>query len=462
MRSVSAVSAGSRMFTLAVAGLLTLAGCTGLAGRQEKQARGELEEVGRIYRPGDQRPALPELTQEVRLDEFVHYALLNNPRVEAAFYDWWAAVEQTTTSRSLPDPRLTFEADIADTVTSVMPGLMIDLPGPGKLSAAAGVAVARSQGQYFQYEAEVLRTALAVKTAYYRLWFVSESLRIQRQTLALMTDLEQIARQQHAADRATLQDVLRAQIERDRVQTRLADLEDSRGAVLAELKAALGIAPDRPDPPLPARFEMSSASGDAESVMASAFARNPQLRQMEAEVRQAQGSLDLARKSGVPDFTLGIEADVRANPVFARPSASMTLPIWRDKIAAQIAAAQAGKRAAQARLSAQQIQVAADLAATLYMYRQSERSIELLTGKLIPKGRQSLQAAQAGYVAGKSRFLDVLEAQRMLLEFELSLAEAQTQRELALGALSLTIAGIPPAGGPVLAAPSAGSSESQR
>ena len=37
-----------------------------------------------------------------------------------------------------------------------------------------------------------------------------------------------------------------------------------------------------------------------------------------------------------------------------KPQASMTLPVWRDKIAAQIAAAQADKNAAKARLNAEQ------------------------------------------------------------------------------------------------------------
>jgi outer membrane protein TolC len=75
----------------------------------------------------------------------------------------------------------------------------------------------------------------------------------------------------------------------------------------------------------------------------------------------------------------------------------------------------------------------------------------LLTEKLLPKARQSLAAARAGYVNGRAGFLDVIDAQRSLLEFELSGIEARTQRELALASLSLTFAGVPPAGSPTLA-----------
>ena len=50
-------------------------------------------------------------------------------------------------SRSLPDPKLTFEAYIAGTITSLMPGLMADIPGPGKLSARAQLATAQRQAR---------------------------------------------------------------------------------------------------------------------------------------------------------------------------------------------------------------------------------------------------------------------------------------------------------------------------
>jgi outer membrane protein TolC len=171
---------------------------------------------------------------------------------------------------------------------------------------------------------------------------------------------------------------------------------------------------------------------------------------MKEDVLRAEASLGLARKSGVPDFSLGLEVDFKGDPTMFRPSAGMTLPIWRDKIAAEIAGAQASKRAAEARLSAEQVQIAAELASMLFMLREAVRNDALLANKLVPKAKQSLDAARAGYVNGRAGFLDVIDAQRTLLEFELMGIEARTQRELALASLSLAIAGIPPPGAPIL------------
>lgn len=425
-------------------------GCTGAPTASERAARSDVASVSPRYRPGDAEPALPALTAASPLADYLRFAMFNSPRVEAAYYDWAAAVERIAPARSLPDPRLTFEIDIIDTVEALMPGLMVDLPGPGKLEAAGDVLAAESRVAYFVFEREILRTALAVKTAYYRLHFLEESIRVERATLRLLGDLEQLARQQNAAGRVTLQDVLRAQIARDQVETQITNLEDSRSALVAEWKSALGLGPGHATPPIPATFEPSVGDPKPDELLATALRRNPDLRAMEEDVLRAEASLALARKSGVPDFSVGLEVDVKSDPTLVRPSAAMTLPVWRDKIAAEIAAAQASKRAAEARLSSEQVQIAAELASMLFMYREAIRNDELLRDKLLSKSRQSLDAALAGYVNGRAVFLDVIDAQRTLLEFELRGIEARTQRELALASLSLAIAGVPPDGAPTL------------
>jgi cobalt-zinc-cadmium efflux system outer membrane protein len=424
--------------------------CAGTPLPAERAARDDVAEVARRFRPGDARPELPTLAETSSLADFLTFAMLTSPDVEAAYYDWAAAVEGITQERALPDPRLTFEADIADSVMALMPGLMLELPGPGKLRAAGEAAAAESRAAYFGFERAVLRTALAVKTAYYRLYFLEERTRVERRTLELLEDLERLAEQQNAAGRVTLQDVLRAQIAREQLETELDNLADARAALLAEWKSALGLGPDDAPPPVPEDFEHSGDEIAPDELLARALDRNPDLRAMREDVLRAESALVLARKSRVPDVELGLEADLEADPTFVRPSASVTLPVWQDKIAAQIAGAQARKRAAEARLDAEQVRIAAELASMLYMYREAVRNAALLQEALLPRSRQSLEAARAGYVNGRAGFLDVIDAQRTLLEFELMSIEARTQRELALASLSLTVAGIAPGGAPTL------------
>jgi outer membrane protein, heavy metal efflux system len=442
-------AAGSGVTIVLLISLLA-SGCRGIPTQSERQARSSLQEVSKAYRPGERQASLPTLSTNATLGTLLEYAMLNDPRVEAAYYDYAAAVERITTERSLPDPRLTLELDIQDVIMTIMPGLMTDVPWVRKLRIRADEASAESQARYFAFEAAVLQAAYDVKRPYYQLHFLNDRIRINQETLVLLGELEQNAQVQAQSGRATLQDVLRAQIEQERLRTEIENLEDSRNTLLAQLKAALGLTAADPEPPVPHGFEPTSLQLTSEQLLASALERNPRLKQMEAEVRVAETGIRLAHQSTLPDFNFGIEADVKASPAMWRPSMGVTLPIWRDKIAAEIAAAQARKSAARARLNAEQIQLAVEFADKTFMYREASRNLGLLTGSLLPKARQSFEIAHAAYSAGRTDFINLLDAERSLLEFQLAEVEARTRRELALTELSLLIAGIPPAGAPVL------------
>jgi cobalt-zinc-cadmium efflux system outer membrane protein len=395
-------------------------------------------------------PAAGDLQPNSGLREYLRFAVLNQPQVQAAYHDWAASVERITVERSLPDPTLGFEADIDGMLSSLMPGLMMDLPGPGKRDAAARMAAAESEAKYYRFEWSVLQAAYAVKKAYHELHFLDARVSVNRETQALLADIEKLARTQNEAGKVTLQDVLRAQIEQAKLATEIENLEDSRSPLTAQFQAALGIKAGDDHIPLPQRFESTPLDLGSDQLTSRALARNPRLKAMEAEVRAADAAIRVATKAKVPDFSAGIEADVKADPLMVRPSFGITLPIWRDKIAAQIAGEQAGKQAAEARLSAEQIMLAVEFAEKSFMFREGSRNLGLLREQLLPLARQSLDVARAGYLSGKVDFLNLLDAQQTLLEFRLSEVEAGAQRELALAELSSLVLGTPPAGSPVL------------
>jgi outer membrane protein TolC len=455
------VPAGKRYLrSTIVVGALALTslavGCKGIPTGSEREARRQIQSAAATYRPDGRKPTLPVLTTNSSLGDFLAFAMLNQPGVEAAYYDWAASVERITTARSFPDPQLTFQMDIQNIVTSIMPGLMGSIPWPGKLRAGTEVASAESQTKYFSFQSAVLEGAFNVKRAYYQLYFLAEKIRVNEETLRLLSDLEKLARTQNEVGRVTLQDVLRAQIEQDRLRTETANLEDSRNSLLAQFKAALGLKAEDPTPPIPGRFESTPLDLSSEKLFQTALAQNARLKSLEAEVQAAEASLVLAQKARRPDFSLGFMADVKANPTLYRlpgGPGTLSLPIWRDKIAAQIAEAQANKQGAEARLSAEQVGLAADLAGRLFLYREATRNLALLSEQLVPKARQSLEVARSGYLAGQIDFLNLTDSERTLIGFELDQVEASTQRELVLAELSLIVQGMPPAS----ASPRAGS-----
>jgi hypothetical protein len=437
------------LLALALVPALLVAGCKGIPTKSEKEAREQQRKVAQDYRPGGRQPALPVLTPDSGLSNFLTYAMLNQPKVEAAYFDWIGSIERITQARSFPDPQFALEMDIQKEVMSIMPGLMAAFPWPDKLRVGANIASAESRGKYFNFHSAVLESAFTVKRAYFQLYFLTEKIRVNRETLQLLSSLEQLARSQNEVGKVTLQDVLRAQIEQDRLTTDIANLEDSRSSLIAQLKGALGIKADEPDPPIPSRFEPTPLDLTSQQILATALAQNNRLKAMESEISAADASITLARQSRLPDFSLGFMADVKANPTIYRvpgDPGTISLPIWRDKIAAQIAEAQAAKRSAEARLSAEQIALAIDFADRSYRYREASRNLELLEKQLLPKARQSLEVARSGYLGGQIDFFNLTDTERTLLAFQLEKVDTAFQREIVLTELSLIIQGMSPSG----------------
>ena len=120
------------VLTTATAFALLVSGCTNAPSSAEKQARANVTQIGDALRPKGAKRVLPALGPESPLAGYLRFAVLNHPQVAAAYYDWRAAVAAIAPTRALRDPQFTFEADIADTLMTFMPGLMFDFMTPGK------------------------------------------------------------------------------------------------------------------------------------------------------------------------------------------------------------------------------------------------------------------------------------------------------------------------------------------
>ena len=107
---------------------------------------------------------------------------------------------------------------------------------------------------------------------------------------------------------------------------------------------------------------------------------------------------------------------------------SINLPIWRKKYHSAVREAQTLEKSSAEALAARENNLIAELERALYNFRDSERKIELFKNTLIPKAKQSLNVSTQAFEAGKADFLNLVDAQRTLLEFELLYEQALSNR----------------------------------
>jgi outer membrane protein TolC len=131
----------------------------------------------------------------------------------------------------------------------------------------------------------------------------------------------------------------------------------------------------------------------------------------------------------IPDFTLGVdyivtdEARMSGTPDSGQDAVigrvSFNVPLWFQKYTAAEREA-VNRRAATTRRRDETVNaVASEVERALYDVRDAGRKIELFRDSLIPKAEESLRASLRGFESGRLGFLDLLDAERVLLEFQL-------------------------------------------
>lgn len=419
---------------------LSAVGCNTPPSRSELERRDELERARDAYRPARKRPELPTLTAASPIEDFAEYAVRNSPRVEERFHAWERAVAEITVARSLPDPSLSLAIETGRMLEAVRAGFLGTYPGPGKLALAAEAQSSAAAARRHEFEQAALDAAFRARTVWLRAAWLASTLDVRRDLLGVVREIEALAAAQFRVGKVSQQDVLRAEIERDQLEVEIAALEDSRSLIVAEARSALGLAPPEPAPPLPTALTDTFPSLAQGELLERALGSNHELLALREEIREAESMLALARKSSTPDYMLGLSVDL-VSPVMWMPEAGVTLPIYRDKIAALVSSALAARHAADARLSGATLDVVVRLADASFRYRDAGRRLALVREKLIPKSEAALDAARAAYQTGMSDMTDLLDAERSLLEFRVEEVTLRLERESARAEVSVVILG---------------------
>lgn len=393
--------------------------------------------------PEDGVGVLPE---DGSLDDLIRFALQHSPAVGAAFHRWRAAVERAPQARSLPDPQfsLGLVLDEVDRSTDYMGerySISQMFPWFGKLGLREDIALKEADAEARRYEAARLELAERVTSAWVEYAWLHEAVATSRENLELLSRLEAVARAMYRTGAVSQADVNRAQVELGRLDDQLRSLMDMLGPAQAEINAVLGRPAHAhlPRPVAPSRQGIGVLpQRDDESWLALAHDANPELAARRYEVERERHAVDLARKQYYPDFMFGVEYARNGSGRMAMMDGGgkdMLIGMISINVPLRGARNDAGLREARSRLAAAGRQVHAEqntlesrLKMALYAYRDGERRLQLYGGTLVPKARQSLASAEAAYRAGDAGFSDLIDTQRVLLEFQLAHERAAADR----------------------------------
>jgi len=394
------------------------------------------EQYARVHGQGQAPAGDFELPAEATLRDCLTYAALNNPSLKASFHRWQASVERIAQVKALPDPKFTYAYYIREVETRVGPQrqaftLSQAFPWFEKLQLKGAAAEEEARAHWFLFQDEKLELYARVTAAWCDYYYLGRAVAVTRDNLSLLEQIERLVRTRYRAAAAGHPDLIRLQVELGKLADHLESLKDIRRPTLARLNAALGRTNTEEMLSFPAAPAHEPVTADRAQLLHWMSRSNTRLLAMDHQTAAAERRVRLAKTEYIPDVTLSgtfVDTGDRTGPMKPSDSgqdaviASVTvnIPIWFQKLSAGVREAWNRRRAASMARAQKANDLAADLQEALFRVDDAGRKIRLYSGTLLPKARESLKVTQTGFIAGTNTFTDLIDAQRILLEFELS------------------------------------------
>jgi len=359
--------------------------------------------------------------------------LARNPELVAARKQWDAASQRITQARSLDDPTLSVQLwnvpqtfNVTQTQNSIF-GLSQNLPFPGKLALKGDVASRSAEMTEQAVRGKERELVARLKQTYYDLFLAQKAIQIHHEQVELIRQFVEIANAKFRTGKGAQTDVLKAQVELSLLFQQLPVLEQRRETAEAMLNTLL----DRdPASPLglaqaPSQLPLERPIDDLHRL---ALHDRPELKAAELAVQRNEQSRALAQRQYYPDFNVAFQRfqNFQANDGFgAYVAMSLPFAFWtKPKYDAGVQEAAAAVSAARAQQHTLENLTRFQINDLLARLRAANQVATLYRTTILPQAGLSLEAARAGYRAGKAGFLDLIEAQRAWREFQLEYFKA--------------------------------------
>lgn len=399
----------------------------------------------------------PSFAQGTPMDvkQLISEALKNNPEIVAARKAWEAADTRIPQATSLDDPEFTYQAwsvPFSDPVNfrEANPnifGIQQKLPFPGKLRLKGEIASEGAKMAEARYRAKEREVIARVKNAYAGLFMASKAIRIQSEHLELVKQILKITEIRYTVGRVPQQDVFKAQVAQSEVLNNLIAVEQERQVAEAGLTALLNRPSAVPFPP-PSELIPDTPAGEwrVEDLIQQALQLRPELKEMEAAIRGAEKTLDLAdRNRKYPDFFLGWQywyaptGDVEHSYTVM---ATVTIPFspWTiNKHSKEVEEAGLTVAKSTAEYQAMKNMVFFEIRDAFAKLSATRQQLQLFRDALIPQTEQSFKAALAAYEVGKVEFIGLMEAARAIRDIRLGYNRALVDFEQRLADLERAV-----------------------
>jgi outer membrane protein TolC len=370
------------------------------------------------------QPSLIKETGSLNIDYLTSLAEEHNPRLKTKYMEYEALKAKSPQVSSLPDPRFSYGYFISPIETKSGPqehkfGLSQKFPLGGKLRLKESLALRKADQAYYRYMSTRLDIISEITKHFYEYAYVHQAIVIKSEHVKLLKAMESVALIKFRTGKISQSILIQIQIEQGKLEDEINELEALRPSLSSSILAAVGDStfkilpwPDVKNNKLPVL--------EVHKLRKLLDESNPSLKVAELRRREGEVALLLAGKESVPDLTIGFEQyEIGGGSNATAATMSINLPLWRKRLRGARNEAESRLKSSDSNLVETGNRLLARLDMLLYFYNDGQRKVSLYNKTLIPKAKQAIDIALKGFQTGTVSFLELLDTERTLLEFEL-------------------------------------------
>ena len=350
------------------------------------------------------------------LPEALSAAFAQNPELAAAGREIGIAEGERRQAGLIPNPELSWEVEDTRRETRTT---TVTLSQPLELGGKRGarIAVAGAGQAIAQLDLERQRNGLRadVVQAFHTALRAQTALELAQQSQALTERGLRVVQGRVTAGQSSPVEATRAQVQLAQAQAQVRRAASQRSVAYQALARLTGSPVARFDRLL--ATDLSPGAAPAVEALLARVEQTAEWRLAAAQVERGEASLGSEKAQRIPDLTVSLgsqysrEDRERVNVV----GLSMPLPLFDRNQGNVLVAA---RRADQARdlRNAVELRLRSETRSALSQWATAMQEVQAYDRTILPSAQQAVDTATRGFEMGKFAFLDVLDAQRTLIE----------------------------------------------
>lgn len=387
------------------------------------------------------------------LDSLIIEALQNNPQLKATYNQFLSTEKKVKQVTAWDAPQIGIEFFQIPTQSFPNPvknNMETDyfiqqmIPFPGKLKAMGSSAAFNSKMYEEQSNALKNKIIYELKKTYYELYFIQRKIEINKENQELLKQFIEIAKRQYEVGMGKQPDIIRAQTELSSLINEEVNLYKEKRDMETMLNTLLNRPPYQSFKIID-KIYVNIPEYSFQKLLPLAFSFRPELKGMNFNIEMYKSELKASKLELYPDLMIRVmyKNMAHTNDDYWSAMVGVNVPIalWsKNKYSGKVEENELNIKTAEEQFNSMRNMIAYELQNALVKLETSRNLYNLNKNTIIPQAEQTLQSTMAAYKTGKTEFLMLIDAYRMLLmaklDFymsEVNFMQAAAQLEQSVG-----------------------------